>query len=99
MAVPDWAPEVRYYSSPSGSQSEHRFLAAVKGDYDDVAGDEAQYGTPSTEGSFGISGTVNFHTSCFSSGTITPGTFHSGSFWKMTSLLQRCWSGRRFKPR
>ena len=46
----------------------------------DVAGDEAQSSSPSPEGSFGISGTVSFRTSCFSSGTIKPGTFPSGSF-------------------
>ena len=52
----------------------------------DVAGDEAQYGTPSTEGSYGISGTVSFRTSCFSSGTVKPGTFPSGSFIIGTSV-------------
>src|SRR5438093_10644411 len=52
----------------------------------DVAGDDAQNATPSTEGSFGISGTVSFRTSCFSSGTITPGTFPSGSFIIGTSV-------------
>ena len=52
----------------------------------DVAGGEAQNSTPSIEGSFGISGTVSFRTSCFSSGTITPGTFPSGSFIIGTSV-------------
>ena len=52
----------------------------------DVAGDEAQSSTPSTEGSFGISGTVTFLASCFGSGTITPGTFPSGSFIIGTSV-------------
>jgi hypothetical protein len=52
----------------------------------DLAGDEAQYSTPSTEGSFGITGTVTFRTSCFSSGTIRPGTFPSGSFIMGTSV-------------
>jgi hypothetical protein len=46
----------------------------------DVAADEAYFSTPSSEGSFGLEGTVTFRTSCFSSGTITPGTFPSGSF-------------------
>src|SRR5437762_4532552 len=46
----------------------------------DVAGDEAQSSSASTEGSFGVSGTVSFRTSCFISGTIKPGTFPSGSF-------------------
>jgi hypothetical protein len=50
------------------------------GDTFDVAADEAQSSTPSTEGSFGIQGTITFRTSCFSSGTLTPGTFPSGSF-------------------
>src|SRR5437762_9110402 len=31
----------------------------------DVAGDEAQSSSASTEGSFGVSGTVSFRTSCF----------------------------------
>jgi hypothetical protein len=52
----------------------------------DMAGDEAQYSTPSTEGSFGISGTVTFVAPCFGSGTITPGTFPSGSFIIGTSV-------------
>jgi hypothetical protein len=45
-----------------------------------VAGDDAQFGAPSSEGSFGIEGEVTFTTPCFSSGTITPGTFPSGSY-------------------
>jgi hypothetical protein len=52
----------------------------------DVVGDEAQSGTASSEGSFGITGTVTFSTPCFSSGTITPGTFPSGSFIIGTSV-------------
>jgi hypothetical protein len=52
----------------------------------DVVGDEAQFGTASSEGSFGITGTVTFSTPCFSSGTITPGTFPSGSFIIGTSV-------------
>lgn len=35
---------------------------------------------PSTEGSFGITGKVIFHRSCFSSGTFESGTFPLGSF-------------------
>jgi hypothetical protein len=50
------------------------------GDTFDVSADEAQSSTPSAEGSFGIQGTITFRTSCFSSGTLTPGTFPSGSF-------------------
>jgi len=52
----------------------------------DVTGDEAQSSTPSAAGSFGITGTVTFGTSCFSSGTITPGTFPSASFIIGTSV-------------
>ncbi len=52
----------------------------------EVVGDEAQVGTASSEGSFGITGTVTFSTPCFSSGTITPGAFPSGSFIIGTSV-------------
>jgi hypothetical protein len=45
-----------------------------------VAGDVAQNANADPEGSFGVSGKVTFNTSCFTSGTITPGTFPSGSF-------------------
>jgi hypothetical protein len=45
-----------------------------------VVGDVAQSSGASLDGSFGISGTVTFSTPCFSSGTVTPGTFSSGSF-------------------
>jgi hypothetical protein len=37
-------------------------------------------GSASSEGSFGITGTATFSTSCFSSGIITSGTLPSGSF-------------------
>ncbi len=50
------------------------------GDTFEVAGNMVQDASASSEGSFGITGTVSFRTSCFSSGTITPGTFPSGSF-------------------
>lgn len=46
----------------------------------DVLADVTQSSSASSEGSFGITGTVTFHTSCFSSGTITSGTFPSGSY-------------------
>jgi hypothetical protein len=45
-----------------------------------VAGDVAQNANADPEGSFGISGKLTFNTSCFTSGTITPGAFPSGSF-------------------
>jgi hypothetical protein len=45
-----------------------------------VAGDVAQNASADPEGSFAVSGKVTFNTSCFSSGTITPGAFPSGSF-------------------
>jgi hypothetical protein len=51
----------------------------------DVAGDLTQART-SSEGSFGLTGSVTFGTSCFSSGTITSGTFPSGSFIMGTSV-------------
>ena len=46
----------------------------------DLAVNLAQHGDASSEGSFGISGTVSFTGSCLSLGTITPGTFPAGSF-------------------
>ena len=46
----------------------------------DVTGNMAQDAGVSSEGSFGITGTVSFRTSCFNSGTITRGTFPSNSF-------------------
>ena len=55
-------------------------FTASGGETFDVAGTMAQDASASPEGSFGITGTVSFRTSCFSSGTITPGTFPSGSF-------------------
>ena len=42
---------------------------------------------PSSEGSFAISGTANFVTSCFGSGKIVAGTFPSGSFMIGTSVV------------
>ncbi len=45
-----------------------------------VKGDVAQNANADPEGSFGISGKVTFNTSCFTTGTITPGAFPSGSF-------------------
>ena len=41
----------------------------------------------SSEGSFGISGTATFGTSCFGSGRIVAGTFPSGSFMIGTSVV------------
>ena len=46
----------------------------------DVVADVTQSSSASSEGSFGITGTVTFRTSCFSSGTIKSGTFPSGSY-------------------
>jgi hypothetical protein len=46
----------------------------------DVVADVTQSNNPSSEGSFGITGTATFGTSCLSSGTITSGTFPSGSY-------------------
>jgi len=61
-------------------------FTSSSGETYDVSGDQAQDSTPSKEGSFGITGTVSFRTSCFSSGTIKPGTFPSGSFIIGTSV-------------
>jgi hypothetical protein len=52
----------------------------------DATGSEAESSTPSPAGSFGITGTATFGLSCFSSGTITPGTFPSASFIIGTSV-------------
>jgi hypothetical protein len=43
-------------------------------------------GSASSEGSFGITGTVTFNASCLSAGTITSGTFPSASFILGTSV-------------
>jgi hypothetical protein len=51
-----------------------------------VAGDWAQDSASSSAGSFAITGTVTFNTSCFSSGTMASGTFPSGSFIMGTSV-------------
>jgi len=51
-----------------------------------VAGDMAQGSASSSAGSFAITGTVTFNTSCFSSGTMASGTFPSGSFIMGTSV-------------
>ena len=46
----------------------------------DIAGNIAQNGDPSPDGSYGVSGTATFNVPCFNSGTITPGTLSQGSF-------------------
>lgn len=51
-----------------------------------VTGDEAQNASADPEGSFAVSGKVTFNTSCFTSGTITPGAFPSGSFIMGTTV-------------
>lgn len=56
------------------------------GDTFDVAVNAGQNGSSSSAGSFGISGTATFQTSCFSSGTIASGRFPSGSFILGTSV-------------
>lgn len=52
-----------------------------------MAADVAQSSGASSEGSFGLTGTLTFHTSCFNLGTITSGTFPSGSFIIGTSVV------------
>jgi len=47
----------------------------------------AGFESASPEGSFGISGTANFGTSCFGSGKIVAGTFPSGSYMIGTSVV------------
>jgi hypothetical protein len=47
---------------------------------------QVSQGSASSEGSFGITGTVTFSASCLSAGTITSGTFPSGSFIMGTSV-------------
>ena len=56
------------------------------GETSDVVADMTQSSSASSAGSFGITGTVTFRTSCFSSGTITSGAFPSGSFIIGTSV-------------
>jgi hypothetical protein len=51
-----------------------------------LSGDIAQDASASSAGSFGVSGTATLNTSCFGSGTITAGTFPSGSFIMGTSV-------------
>ena len=51
-----------------------------------VTGSEAQSASADPEGSFAISGKVTFNTSCFTSGTITPGEFPSGSYIMGTTV-------------
>ena len=55
-------------------------FTASGGESFDVGGNVAQDNRAGSEGSFGLSGTVSFRTSCFSSGTFKSGTFPSGSF-------------------
>lgn len=52
----------------------------------DVVAELAQSSAADAEGSFGITGTVAFPTSCFRSGTITSGKFPTGSFVIGTSV-------------
>jgi hypothetical protein len=51
-----------------------------------LSGDLAQDANASSAGSFGVSGTATLNTPCFGSGTITAGTFPSGSFIIGTSV-------------
>jgi len=51
-----------------------------------LSGDIAQDASAGSAGSFGVSGTATLNTSCFGSGTITAGTFPSGSFIMGTSV-------------
>jgi hypothetical protein len=57
----------------------------ARGGFDPVSG-IAQSDTASSDGSYAVTGTINFDTPCFRSGTLKPGTFASGSFILGTSL-------------
>ncbi|HEX3351843.1 MAG TPA: hypothetical protein VHS34_03390 [Terriglobales bacterium] len=61
------------------------FTSSGEGSFELTAG-ENQSSSPSATGSFAIQGTVTVHTSCFTSGTLTPGTFPTGSFILGTSV-------------
>lgn len=61
-------------------------FTALAGGTFSVTGDIAQDSASSSAGSFAISGTVTFNTSCFTSGTMNSGTFPSGSFITGTSV-------------
>ncbi len=61
------------------------FTTSGGGTFSVTAG-EAQNASADPEGSFAISGKVTFNTSCFASGTITPGEFPSGSFIMGTTV-------------
>ncbi len=52
----------------------------------DISGGWAQNESASSDGSFGLAGTVTFNGSCLDSGTITPGTLLSGSYIMGTSV-------------
>lgn len=52
-----------------------------------INGGNAGFESADSEGSFGISGTATFGTSCFGSGDIVAGTFPSGSFMIGTSVV------------
>jgi len=53
----------------------------------DVVGDIAQSGTASSDGSYGITGTVTFNTPCFSVGTIRSGTMSSSGSYILGSTV------------
>jgi hypothetical protein len=61
------------------NQLQGTFTNSGQGTFDAV-GDIAQNATASSDGSYGITGSVTFNTACFSAGTIKSGTLSSGSF-------------------
>lgn len=61
-------------------------FASTGGETFEVTGNMAQYAGSSDEGSFGITGNVTFGKACFSSGTMSPGSFPSGSYIMGTSV-------------
>jgi hypothetical protein len=70
---------------PIAMQLQGIFTNSGQATFDAVV-DIAQIGTASSDGSYGITGTVTFNTSCFSAGTIKSGTLSSGSFIRRRGL-------------
>ena len=61
------------------NQLQGTFTNSGQGTFD-ATGDIAQSATASSDGSYGIAGSVTFNTSCFTAGMIKSGTLSSGGF-------------------
>jgi hypothetical protein len=59
----------------------------------DISGDLAQNASASSDGSFGLTGTVTFKGSCLDSGAIASGVFPSGSYIMGTSVALEVQTG------